>query len=495
MRSLDELIYASLEKSPSEPCVWWSGVWWSRGALWELVEDCIVTLEGSGFRQGDKLALILPNCPLFLAVTVAVWRLGGSVVPMSPASKPSRILKSLALTSSFGVVVHKDFPQITEALNLAGVRSVQAPFVGPLPAFEYMERNDVMEESLIGPAVIFLTSGTTDEPKAVLLTHENLIYDLDACLEMVTMIGENDVFLNALPNFHALGFSVCALIPLIYGLPQAVVPSFMPVEKTLDAIRKAQVTVVPAVPLMVSLLVGAVAQGSALPTSLAVIITGGDRLQPRMAERAKRVLNVTILEGYGLTETSPVLSVNPNSEQARRGTCGKILSCFKVEARNADGRVVAPGEEGQLWVQGKAVASSYYKMPELTANRFVDGWFDTQDIVRIDEEGYLTVISRVTDVIIVGGYPVYPGEVERVVLEHPSVADVAVLGIEHGLSGSVIKAFVVLKEGQTLSARDLIRFCHAHLPYYKTPRSVEFVDALPRSSVGEVLKRKLKNGT
>lgn len=494
MRSLDELIYASLEKSLSEPCVWWSGVWWSRGALWELVEDCVTTLEQSGFRRGDKLALILPNCPLFLALTVAVWRLGGSIVPMSPASKPSRIIKSLTLTSAFGVVVHKDFPQITEALRLASVSVVEAPFVGPLPAFECAERHDSVEDSLDNPAVIFLTSGTTDEPKAVLLTHENLIYDLDACLEMVSVIDENDVFLNALPNFHALGFSVCALIPLIYGLPQAVVPSFMPVEKTLDAIRKAQVTVVPAVPLMVSLLVGAVAQGSALPTSLAVIITGGDRLQPRVAQRAKKVLGVTILEGYGLTETSPVLSVNPGGEQERSGTCGKILSCFKVEVRSARGQVLPPGEEGQLWVQGKAVASSYYKMPELTAERFVDGWFDTQDIVRIDEEGYLTVVSRVTDVIIVGGYPVYPGEVERVVLEHPCVADVAVLGVEHGLSGSLVKAFVVLKERQHLSARDLIRFCHAHLPYYKTPRSIEFLDVLPRSSVGEVLKRKLKSG-
>ena len=487
---LEEIILSVFQVAPSEPCVWWHGVWWSRGALRELSEDCRENLLSSGFTSGHRLALLLPNCPLFWATCIAVWSIGGTVVPMNPRLELSTLLRNLALADVFGAVIHKEQEEEAALLGDRGIPCVIAPLAGVLPSFKGRE---LQAETATNIAVIFLTSGTTGDAKAVPITHSNFIHNMDACLKVVTLIDEEDVFLNALPNFHSLGFAVCGLLPLIYGLPQAIVPSFMPPENTLEAIRSAKVTVVPAVPMMVSLLLGCIARGINPPPSLSLIICGGDRLSVELAERAELLLGVTVLEGYGLTETSPVLSVNPNKEEARKGTCGKILPCFEMEIRGGEGQIGPPGTEGNLWVRGPAVANSYFRMPQLTAARFVDGWFDTQDIVCLDEDGYLTVVSRVSDIIIVGGYNVYPGEVEGVLMEHPDVLESAVVGVHRGVSGEIIKAFVVLKEGSSLNPRDLITFCRVRLAYYKIPRVVEFVAGLPRSSVGEVLKRELKS--
>ena len=489
-RKLEEIILSVFRTAPSEPCVWWHGVWWSRGALRELAEDCQANLLSGGFVSGNRLALLLPNCPLFWALCVAVWSIGGTVVPLNPRLEFSTLLRNLILADVFGAVIYKEQENKVALLEDRGIPCVVAPLAGVQPSFKGRVLPD---EKITDIAAIFLTSGTTGDAKAVPITHSNFIHNMDACLKVVTQIDEEDVFLNALPNFHSLGFAVCGLLPLVYGLPQAIVLSFMPPESTLEAIRSAKVTVVPAVPMMVSLLLGCIARGINPPPSLSLIICGGDRLSAKFAERAERLLGVTILEGYGLTETSPVLSVNPNKEEARKGTCGKVLPCFEVEIRGGEGQIVAPGTEGNLWVRGPSVAGSYFRMPQLTAERFIDGWFDTRDIVSLDEDGYLTVVSRVSDIVIVGGYNVYPGEVESVLMEHPDVLESAVVGVSRGASGEVIKAFVVLKEGRILNPRDLITFCRTRLAYYKIPRVVAFVKGLPRSSVGEVIKRELKN--
>lgn len=489
-RKLEEIILSTFHSAPSEPCLWWHGVWWSRGALRELAEDCRESLLSCAFAPGQRLALLLPNCPLFWATCIAVWSIGGTIVPMNPRLELPTLLRNLALADVFGAVVHKEQEEKAVLLADRGIPCVIAPLAGVLPPFQ---GRAPQAETTTDIAAIFLTSGTTGDAKAVPITHSNFIHNMDACLKVVTQVDEEDVFLNALPNFHSLGFVACGLLPLVYGLPQAVVPSFMPPEGTLEAIRSAKVTIVPAVPLMISLLLGCVARGVSPPPSLSLIICGGDSFSTKLAQRAEQLLGVTVLEGYGLTETSPVLSVNPNKEEARKGTCGKVLPCFELEIRGRDGQVVAPGTEGNLWVRGKSVAGSYFRMPQMTAKRFVDGWFDTQDIVSLDEDGYLTVVSRVSDIIIVGGYNVYPGEVEAALSEHSDVAECAVVGVPRGVSGEVIKAFVVLKEGCSLSPRDLITFCRMRLAYYKIPRVVEFMPDLPRSSVGEVMKRELKS--
>ena len=484
---LETIIRKHFHEEPGEPCLWWHGTWWSRGALEELVEDCEQNLRESGFREGYRLALALPNSPLFLAATLAVWRLGGAVVPLNPQAGPEGLRLALGYADAFGVLAAKD-GSLAGPLAAQGIPVAEAPLSGAVPVFQGRECLPDGADT----AVVFFTSGTTGTPKAVPLTHGNLHSDVKACLEQVDEIGQEEVFLNALPNFHALGFTVCALLPLLSNFSQVLLPSFMPPEATLDAMRQGKVTVAAAVPTMIALLLGVAARGQLVPASLRLLISGGDRLPPRLDERAARILGVPVLEGYGLTETSPVLAVNPNYRTRKPGTVGPLLPGVEAQIRDPQGNPVLPGQEGKLWVRGPNVAASYFRNEALSAGRFVDGWFDTQDLVRQDEEGYLSIVARVSDIIIVGGFNVYPQEVESVLAEHPSVREVAVVGVPRSLSGEIVKAFVVPRPGTEPSPRELIAFCRERLPHYKVPRSVAFLDVLPRSSIGEILKRELK---
>jgi long-chain acyl-CoA synthetase len=486
---LETHLLKNLRDEPGEPCLWFHGTWWSRGALLELVCDCEKTLRDSGFSPGMRLALILRNGPLLPATALAVWRIGGAVVPVNPEVGEAALSTMLDHADLFGAILPEGNPSLAEALGRRGIPCVAAPLSGPLPPLEGRREGEPDPEET---AVIFYTSGTTGGSKAVPLTHGNLRAVLTGCLERVEGLEPEEVFLNALPNFHALGLVVCCLLPLWANFAQAMLPSFLPVQNTVEAMRAARVSVIPTVPTMISFLLGAVARGYSPPVSLKMLISGGDRLPSRLEERARARLGVPILEGYGLTETSPVLSVAPGAKRCRTGTVGLPLPGLELQIRDDAGRILPPGREGVLWVRGPSVARSYWRNPELSAIRFREGWFDTQDVVRIDEEGYLTVVARKSDVIIVGGFTVYPREIEDVLLSCPQVREAAVVGIPRSVAGQAIKAYVVPLKGDPPNPRDLIAFCRARLPHYKVPRIVEFLPELPKSSIGEVLKRELR---
>ena len=487
IRRLDYLIAQNFDRAPTEPCLWWKGAWWSRSAVEELSFVCEEALVKSGFSKGSRIALILPNCPLFIASAIAAWRLGGAIAPINPQFEINALLSYLRHTDVMGAFVDKA-SGLGGFLTENGFPSSPALLDGSPEPFEGRRTDPDCSGDI---AALFHTSGTTGSAKAVPLTHRNILDDIEASLELVGSISEDDVFLNALPNFHALGFTVAAMMPLVGGMSQVLLSSFLPAESALDAMRGAKVSVFPAVPTMISLVLGAVARGATAPSSLRLIFSGGDALSQKIAERTKSVLGLPVLEGYGLTETSPVLSFNPGDSVMKQGTCGLVLSCFEVEVRDSDGAVLPAGHEGRLWVRGSGVAESYFRMPELTAERFVDGWFDTRDIVKIDEDGYLSVISRISDIIVVGGANVYPREVEAVLTSHPAVEDAAAAGVPHSMSGEVVKAFVVLKEDAPLSARELTSYCRKNLPHYKVPRIVRFVSKIPRNPVGGVIKNEL----
>jgi long-chain acyl-CoA synthetase len=199
-----------------------------------------------------------------------------------------------------------------------------------------------------------------------------------------------------------------------------------------------------------------------------------------------------VFEGYGLTETSPDVASNRSFATKKLGTVGQALPSFEIQVRDQSGNVLGPNQEGILWVRGPSVFSGYFRSPEMTAERIVDGWFNTGDIVRVDEEGYIEILDRASDLIIVGGFNVYPQEIETVLNQVPGVAMSAVIGIPNAVSGEVPKAFVVPKEGARLTAQSLIAHCKEHLAHYKVPRKVEFVSELPLSSVGKVLRRELR---
>jgi long-chain acyl-CoA synthetase len=298
--------------------------------------------------------------------------------------------------------------------------------------------------------------------------------------------------MNVLPNFHAFGYTICGLLSLLFGLPQVILPSFIPLKSFFEALRATRTEILIAVPTMLPFILGSVAKGEECPDSLKYILTGGGRLDPTLDTRVRETLGVVVFEGYGLTETSPVISANPSYARKKIGTVGPVLPGYEIEVRDPEGRVLGSGEDGLLWVRGPSVFSGYFRSPEMTAERIVSGWFNTGDIVRVDEEGYIEILDRASDLIIVGGFNVYPQEVETVLNQVPGVVMSAVIGIPNAVSGEVPKAFVILREAADVSAQSLIAYCKEHMAHYKVPRKVEFVSELPLSSVGKVLRRELR---
>lgn len=484
---LESLILPRLNTELKERTLWWKGQWWTSSRFLTLVEACEKVLSEGGFGAGQRLVLLLPNCPLVLALSMAAWRLKGAVAPLNLQSGPAALLENLGLLEPWGVVLPRGMESLEEAISSAGYAVVSSELEGPLPPIQ----GRLGQEDKPETAVVFSTSGTTGTPKAVIITHGNLVDNTTKVFDFVEELTKEDVFLNVLPNFHTLGYSVSGILPLVVGLPQAVLPGFMPPQNTVEAIREAGVTVLVAVPTMVALTLATAAKGMDIGTTLRVIISGGDRLNPQFDKRARETMNLSILEGYGLTECSPVVTVNPSLARRKLGTVGPFLPGYEYKILDRNGNRVGTGQDGVLWVKGASVTPGYFRSPDKTAERFSEGWFNTGDIVRVDEEGYVTILDRDTDILIVGGFNVYPQEVERVLQDHPAVHMAAVIGVPHPVSGEIPKAFVIPRDNASVSQKELIQFCKERLAHYKVPRKVEFVSSFPLSPSGKVLRRKL----
>ena len=484
---LEDIIISNLESLRTEPFIWWQKTWWSGGAFLELTEECEKGFRSSGFKAGQRMAFLLPNSPILLASMIAVWKLGGTVVPIDPRSGYVSLIKQLRHADVFASITYRGSSNIVPLISEEGIPCVVTSLDDPVESIA----GRTSEEESMDTAVIFYTSGTTGEPKAVPLTHANLYASINACVDHIGTLTDDDVFLNALPNFNAFGFVCGSLIPLVKGTSQVVLPTFMPPEAAMDAMRNAAVTIVPAVPTIISLLLGTVARGITPPRSLRYILSGGDRLPLDFDKRSQEYLGIPVIEGYGLTEAASVVSIAPGIENRKAGSVGTLLSCVEAEIRNDEGSALPAGSEGHLWIRGDNVAKCYYRNPELTAKRFVDGWFDTCDIARFDKDGYLYLVGRRSEVIFVGGFKVYAQEVEKVLLEHPAVVEAAVIGVPRSISGEIVRAFVVLKKDEKVTSKELIEHCKKKLSYYKVPRIIDFLTEMPRSSIGEILKRKL----
>lgn len=322
------------------------------------------------------------------------------------------------------------------------------------------------------------------------ITHANLLDQCRGISEAIPTLSDRDSFLTVLPNFHAFGFTVSMLASLHVGASQVVVPGFMPPQNTLRAIQEARPSILPLVPTMLSFILALLERGGQKAEGVRLLITGGDRYNPQMDERVKAAFGVGVLEGYGITECSPVLAANRVEEGFRLGTVGRPLPRFELQLRT-EADMPAEADEGVLWVRGPSVTEGYYHAPELNRERFDHGWFNTGDYVRI-EDGYITILDRVTDILIVGGFNVYPQEVEKVLAGHPAVQTAIVVGIPHDINGEVPKAYIQRKDGATVTERELIRYAKEHLAHFKAPRSIEFVDEFPLSGTGKILRRILR---
>ena len=490
---LDSVIDNYLRYAPEKNCCWFNHKWITRREFKDLADSVTEVLRSSGFTHGQRLAALMPNSPVTLALMLATWRLGGVFCPLNEKTGEISLLRTLDLLKPFCVVLSESVNvKLEEALRNSEwecVRLGNECLNGNEKITGKLAHADEYDKTL---AVIFSTSGTTGDPKAVPLTHANILDNIIACLEHVPDLRPDDSLLNVLPNFHAFGFTICCILPFVLGATQVLMTSFMPPSNVIKAIEETKPTVLLLVPTMLGFSASLLERMKKNINGIKLVIAGGDRYNTKMDDRVTKTFGVPVIEGYGITECSPVLAVNPRPEVRKLGTVGPALPRFELQLRSESGEIQSIPGEGVLWVRGPSVTSGYYHADEINHERFIDGWFNSGDYVQIDADGYIKILDRVTDIIIVGGFNVYPQEVEAILNEHDAVNTAVVVGMPNDISGEVPKAYIVLNEGAEVSESELVKFCKERLSHYKVPRAIEFVSSLPVSATGKILRRVLR---
>ncbi len=466
-------------------------------------------LEANGIRKGDHVALILGNSPAFLVGYYAIMKQGAIAIPINPTYTPDEIGYILMNGDVKGILgiaplVEAAKARLVHLPNLSVVVSV--PFngvIGPSEKIGNIEFTtledwlsiehpvkDVMNE-LDDTAVILYTSGTTGKPKGAMLSHRNLTSNAQSIGEYLN-VSERDRTLAVLPMFHVFCLTVVVNASLAHGASIIIAPRFSP-QETFELAKKEQVTIFAGVPTMYNFLLQTVQAHPHFADYFAssrLFVSGGASLPVPLLESFEKTFNCHILEGYGLSEASPVTCFNPLNGIQKPGSIGP--SIIDVENKIVDelGQELPDGQVGELIVRGPNVMTGYYKMPEETQATLRDGWLYTGDLARRDEDGYFYIVDRKKDMIIVGGYNVYPREVEEVLYKHPGVVEAAVIGVPDEEMGEAVKAFIVLKDSVTEA--DLLDFCAISLAKYKCPTRLEFIDQLPRNTTGKILRTVLK---
>ena len=457
----------------------------------ELSQRVAGLLTERGVHAGDRVGIMLPNIPDFAAVYYGVLRSGAVVVPMNPLLKAREVAYHLA--DSGAVVIFTS--QMSAAEVLAGAATagaqtivVDAAFADVLAAAPRFDR--VVERDGADTAVILYTSGTTGTPKGAELSHANLSRNAQVVTERLFQLTADDVVFGGLPLFHSFG-QTCTLNAVVAaGACLTLLPRFDP-GQALGILATHRVTVLAAVPTMYGALLAVPDRDSYDVSALRVCLSGGAALPVEVLRAFDEAFGCQVLEGYGLSETSPVASFNHPDRPRKAGSIGTPIEGVEMRVVDIDGREVAQGEVGEIAIRGHNVMKGYWRQPEATATAIPDGWFRTGDLGRVDEDGYYFIVDRKKDMIIRGGYNVYPREIEEVLYEHPDVAEAAVIGLPDPLLGEEVAAAVALKPGASATVDDLRAHVKAQVAAYKYPRHVWLVDALPKGPTGKILKREI----
>lgn len=469
-------------------------------------------LRGLGVEKGDHVAFLLGNTPHFLISLYATMRLGATAIPINPIYTPDEISYILQNSDAKAVIALDMLLPLVEKASDAFptiasyIICETTPDVGEKIAAlaENVQRKvktftqlvmsaspDVLpgEINLDDNAVILYTSGTTGRPKGAMLTHGNLFSNARDTADYLGFNGDDKV-IAALPVFHVFALTVVVNAPLIKGATILLVPRFSP-QDVFNIAKEQKATVFAGVPTMYNFLYQLPQESVEDFSTIRLAISGGSSLPVALLHNFEDKFKVRISEGYGLSEASPVTCFNPLDRDRKPGSIGTSIVNVENRVVNELGDDVGIGEVGELIVRGPNVMKGYYKMPEETAATIRDGWLYTGDLARIDEEGYIYIVDRKKDLVIVGGYNVYPREVEEVLFAHPGVVEAAVIGLPDIDFGEAVHAYVVVKD-DSITTEDLHAYCAKHLAKYKIPRQFEYLEELPKNTTGKILRRSLK---
>jgi long-chain acyl-CoA synthetase len=525
---LPEFLDRSAAEFPDRMALLFQGYKVTYRQLQTMVNRMANAFQNMGIHQGDSVSILLPNIIPCVVAYYAILKIGARAVMNNPlysdrelehqfndsgsnllitldllanrmvALRPRTTIKTIIYTS---IGDYLPFPK-NLLFPLVGKKKGLAADVSP--AADLYKWKEILSRYTPSPSPVSLsfddiamlqyTGGTTGVSKGVMLTHGNLSRQVQEIRAWFPGFNPGEeTMLGALPFFHVFGLSVAMNFAIFMGWGDVLVPKPQP-EPLLETIGKFRPTFAPLVPTMyIGMLNHPLIERTDL-TSIKGCFSGSAPLPLEVIRDFEHKTGAVIVEGFGMTESSPVTHINPFGGERKVGSIGLPIS--DTEARIvdlSDGSQEMPvGESGELVVRGPQVMQGYWQRPEATAETLVDGWLHTGDIAKMDEDGYFYIVDRKKDMIISGGYNVYPRDIEEVLFEHPKIAEATAIGVPHPRRGEQVKVFIVLKEGEQATVEEIIEYCKGKLATYKLPTEVEFIDALPKTNVGKVLKKDLR---
>lgn len=498
MTALSANLVASKDRNPHHVALRCDDLQFSFTELDDAAARVATLLAQAGVEPGDRVGIMLPNTPAFAVAFYGIIYRGAVAVPMSPLLKAREVAYYLSNSGAKALFATPAFADQATA-GAAEVRArcwvVDDAALADLTA-RLTPQSSPVDRADEDVAVILHTSGTTGKPKGAMLTHGNLSRNADVAVRTLVEIEPDDVIMGCLPLFHVFGLTCGLNVAVLAGVTLTLTPRFEP-RNALEVIEREGVTVFEGVPTMYSALLSAADNlGAAATRSLRTCVSGGAALPVQVLTDFENTFGCTVLEGYGLSESSAVASFNHPDRPRKAGSIGTPIEDVEMRVVDLDGVEVPRGETGEIQIRGHNVMKGYWNLPAATkATITPDGWLRTGDVGRIDEDGYFYVVDRTKDLIIRGGYNVYPREIEEVLYEHPAVAEAAVIGIPHKSLGEEVGAAIALKKGAAVTADDLREYVKARVAAYKYPRLVWLVDTLPKGPTGKLLKRQIISPT
>ncbi|MEU6845453.1 long-chain fatty acid--CoA ligase [Streptomyces sp. NPDC046716] len=492
MPNIAENLSRTARLHPDRPALRFGDVVTTYAELDEAVSRVARVLRADGLVPGDRVALMLPNVPAFVSLYYGVLRAGGVVVPMNPLLKEREIRHCLTDSGAARLFAYEDVAR-QAAVGAAGTgTSVDAVGAALTPVDDRTGPAEPCPRDDGDLAALLYTSGTTGAPKGAALTHGNLGSNARVLAEDVVDITADDVMMACLPLFHAFGQTGSMNASVRRGACLVLVPRFDPAG-VLRMFTDLRVTIFIAVPTMYNALLHhpPVVDGPEADT-LRVCVSGGSSLPTEVLYGFEKRFGCSVAEGYGLSETSPVACFNHLDRPRKAGSIGTPIRGVEVRLVDDAGSDVASGQVGEIAIRGANVMTGYWNRPEETAQAIPDGWFRSGDMARRDEDGYYFIIDRKKDMIVRGGYNVYPREIEEVLYEHPDVLEAAVIGVPDKHFGEEVAAVVVLTPVGRATEDELRAYVKDRVAPYKYPREVRIVPSLPKGSTGKILKREIQ---
>jgi long-chain acyl-CoA synthetase len=494
-----------------------------------LSRDFSAYLQHSGLKKGDAVAIMMPNLIQYPVALFGILRAGMTVVNVNPLYTPRELQHQLADSNAKAIVIVENFAcTLSEVIKNTALETVLLTSIGDMlsplkkvvtnlllkhvkkmiPAYDLpnavrflralkqghsqiYHRPEVTGEDL---AFLQYTGGTTGLSKGAMLTHRNIVANLEQTSNILQSLVEpgKELVVTALPLYHIFALQGNCLTFVKFGCPNLLITNPRDMPGFVAQMAKYPFTVITGVNTLFNGLLNTPGFADLDFSRLKFALGGGAAVQRHVAERWQAVTGHVLLEGYGLTECCPTVTVNPPQLKAYKGSIGMPVPSTDIKLVDEEGNEVPMGEAGEMLVKGPQVMKGYLNRPEATDEMIVDGWLATGDIATCDEDGYFYIVDRKKDMILVSGFNVFPNEIEEIAAMHEDVVEAAAIGVPHEVSGEIVK-LVVVRKNDNLSEKDLIAHCRIHLTGYKIPKKVEFIDELPKSNVGKILRRELRD--